>query len=77
MKISHEVILENPEILLCREHRIKERHEFLKFLGKDQYDPKKEFYIAPKNLVACSDSEFVINLAKSNLLAYNKFLKTL
>lgn len=77
MELSHKEILQNPEVLLCREHRIKERHEFLKYLGKAQYDPKKELYISPKNLVSYSDSEFVTNLAKSNLLIYSTFLKTL
>ncbi|XP_050094505.1 transcription termination factor 3, mitochondrial [Anopheles aquasalis] len=77
MKLTHEQILKNPDLLLTRDFRIKQRHEFLKFLGKTQYDPKKELYILLKSLAAGTDEQFVTEIAKSNMECYNRFLKTL
>ncbi|XP_052862325.1 transcription termination factor 3, mitochondrial [Anopheles cruzii] len=77
MKLTHAEILQTPDLLLTREFRIKQRHGFLKFLGKTQYDPRKELYIPLKTLVAGTDEEFVTEIAKSNMECYNRFLKTL
>ncbi|XP_053679561.1 transcription termination factor 3, mitochondrial [Anopheles nili] len=77
MKISHAEILKTPDLLLTRDVRIKQRHGFLKFLGKVQYDPKKELYIPLKSLAEKTDEEFVTEVAKSNMECYNRFLKTL
>ncbi|XP_049289265.1 transcription termination factor 3, mitochondrial [Anopheles funestus] len=77
MKISHAEILQTPDLLLTRDVRIKQRHGFLKFLGKVQYDPKKELYIPLKSLAEGTDEEFVTEVAKSNMECYNRFLKTL
>lgn len=77
MKLPHEIIVKNPDVLLCREHRLKERHEFLKYLGKDQYNTKKELYVSMKALALSDDLEFVTNVARSNMLVYENFLKTL
>uniref|UniRef100_A0A182IJ00 Transcription termination factor 3, mitochondrial n=1 Tax=Anopheles atroparvus TaxID=41427 RepID=A0A182IJ00_ANOAO len=77
MKISHADILKTPDLLLTRDFRIKQRHGFLKFLGKVQYDPKKELYIPLKSLAEGTDEEFVTEIAKSNMECFNRFLKTL
>uniref|UniRef100_A0A182T305 Transcription termination factor 3, mitochondrial n=1 Tax=Anopheles maculatus TaxID=74869 RepID=A0A182T305_9DIPT len=77
MKLSHAEILQTPDLLLTRDVRIKQRHGFLKFLGKVQYDPKKELYIPLKSLAVGTDEEFVTEVAKSNMECYNRFLKTL
>ncbi|KFB51274.1 AGAP012143-PA-like protein [Anopheles sinensis] len=77
MKISHEDILKTPDLLLTRDFRIKQRHGFLKFLGKVQYDPRKELYIPLKSLAEGTDEEFVTEIAKSNMECFNRFLKTL
>uniref|UniRef100_A0A182FV97 Transcription termination factor 3, mitochondrial n=1 Tax=Anopheles albimanus TaxID=7167 RepID=A0A182FV97_ANOAL len=77
MKLTHDQILKTPDLLLTRDFRIKQRHEFLKFLGKTQYDPKKELYIPLKSLAAGTDEQFVTEIAKSNMECYNRFLKTL
>ncbi|XP_055694463.1 transcription termination factor 3, mitochondrial [Lutzomyia longipalpis] len=77
MEISHEQLCQDPHILLSREHRIRQRHEFLKFIGKAQYDPKKDLYVSLKNLVVGTDEEFVFNIAKSSMPTYNAFLRTL
>ncbi|XP_055624126.1 transcription termination factor 3, mitochondrial [Toxorhynchites rutilus septentrionalis] len=77
MKLSHAQILEAPEILNSREYRLKHRHGFLNFLGKAQYDPRKDLYISLKTLVEGTDEYFVTNVAKSNMECYNSYLKTL
>ncbi|XP_058829278.1 transcription termination factor 3, mitochondrial [Topomyia yanbarensis] len=77
MLICHAEILKTPEILQVRDHRLKQRHGFLKFLGKAQYDPKKELYISLKLLLDGTDEKFVVDVAKSNMNCYNNFLKTL
>ncbi|XP_050080729.1 transcription termination factor 3, mitochondrial [Anopheles maculipalpis] len=77
MKLSHAEILQTPDLLLTRDVRIKQRHGFLKFLGKVQYDPKKELYIPLKSLAVGTDEMFVTEVAKSNMECYNRFLKTL
>lgn len=77
MKLTHDQILKTPDLLLTRDFRIKQRHEFLKFLGKTQYDPKKELYIPLKSLAAGTEEQFVTEIAKSNMECYNRFLKTL
>ncbi|KAF9414697.1 hypothetical protein HW555_007475 [Spodoptera exigua] len=77
MKISHFTIQQNPEILMCRKFRIKQRHLFLEKLGRAQYDPKKENYIPIKSLVEDSDIEFCKNFAKCSVNDFNMFLKTL
>ncbi|XP_058461655.1 transcription termination factor 3, mitochondrial [Malaya genurostris] len=77
MLVSHSDILKTPEILQARDHRIKQRHGFLKFLGKAQYDPRKELYVSLKSLVEGTDEEFAFYVAKSNISCYNDYLKTL
>ncbi|XP_001653246.2 transcription termination factor 3, mitochondrial [Aedes aegypti] len=77
MQVPHREILKTPEILESRDHRIKQRHGFLKFLGKAQYDPQKDLYISLKSLVEGTDEEFVIHTAKSNMECFENYLKTL
>lgn len=77
MKLSHEMILNFPEILTSRQFRIEERHKFLAMLGKAQYDPKKDLYVSPKILVEGTDFEFVTKVAKSDMITYNAFLRSL
>ena len=77
MKLTNEDILKCPELLETREFKLKYRHEFLKFLGRAQYNRKVDLYISPRDLVVSSDEVFVVDLAKSSMEVYNKFLKTL
>ncbi|XP_062556204.1 transcription termination factor 3, mitochondrial [Armigeres subalbatus] len=77
MQVTHAEILKHPEILESRDHRTKQRHGFLKFLGKAQYDPSKDLYISLKTLVEGTDQEFVINTAKSSMQCFDDYLKTL
>lgn len=77
MKIPHELILQSPEILTSRRFRLQQRHGFLKFLGKDQYDATKPGYVSLRSLVEGTDNEFVINVCKSLPQTYDNYLKTL
>lgn len=76
MKLSHDMLLQQPEILTSREFRLRERHEFLKMLGRAQYDPEKDMYISPKSIVEGNNYQFVRNVAKSDMETYELFLKT-
>ncbi|KAI5641535.1 mTERF domain-containing protein [Phthorimaea operculella] len=77
MKISHSVLLNFPEVLLCRNFRVKQRHLFLQKLGRDQYDPTKENYVPIKALVEDTDVEFCKQYAKCSVNDFNIFLKTM
>lgn len=77
MGIHHEQLVKVPEILLCREFKLKERHGFLNFLGRAQYDPSKPLYISPKTLVTAEDRDFVVKICDSNMESYQDYLKTL
>lgn len=77
MKIDHKSILDNPEVLLSRAFRLKQRHQFLEKMGRAQYDPKKENYVPLTALIKDTDSEFCNTYAKCNVSDFNIFLKTL
>ncbi|XP_056649172.1 transcription termination factor 3, mitochondrial [Diorhabda sublineata] len=77
MKIPLETIVETPEILSCRERRLRERHLFLVKLGKNQYSPKKPNYIGLKTLISGTDAYFSTEIANSSVQMYNEFLKSL
>ncbi|XP_044267016.1 transcription termination factor 3, mitochondrial [Tribolium madens] len=77
MNIPLETIAKMPQILTCREFRIKQRHLFLKKLGKLQFDPKQPNYISLISLVSQSDAHFATEVAGSSINAFNEFLKSL
>lgn len=77
MKLSHETIVQSPEVLTIRQYKLRQRHEFLKKLKRDQYDPTKPLYVPLLSLVAATDQEFVTTVAKSYMEEYEKFLKSL
>lgn len=77
MKISHKTILNHPEILFCRNFKLKQRHLFLEKLGRAQYDSRKENYVPIKALVEKTDAEFCRQFAKCSVHDFNLFLKTL
>lgn len=76
MQLSHDTLLQFPEVLISRLFRLKQRHEFLKMLGRSQYKPENDLYVSPKSLVEGTDREFAIEVAKSNMSIYEMFLKT-
>ncbi|XP_060815612.1 transcription termination factor 3, mitochondrial [Bombus pascuorum] len=77
MELSHTIISQQPQALLCRKGRLERRHRFLLELKRDQYDPTKPLYVSLLNLVKGSDDEFCKNVAKASIRTYNDFLKSL
>lgn len=77
MDIPHNRIVQECQVLSCRESRLKPRHLFLVKLGRGQYDPKMPNYISLKTLITGTDSFFSTEVAKSSVKAYNVFLKSL
>lgn len=77
IKIPHSTLLQNPEVLMCRNFKVKQRHTFLERLGRAQYDPKKENFVPIMALVEDTDIEFCKKYAKCNVCDFNDFLKTL
>jgi len=73
---NKQVVLHFPEILAAPKNELRARHAFLKFLGKNQYDPKKPNYISPKAIWQTSDKEFCSEVVKVPIDMFNKFLLT-
>ncbi|XP_050535933.1 transcription termination factor 3, mitochondrial [Daktulosphaira vitifoliae] len=76
MGINHDRIVLEPKILSCRLNRIKHRHEYLKYLNKDQYNPTKPQYVSLSNIFEGTDPEFCVNIAKTSVEMFNTYLKT-
>lgn len=76
MGISHDRIVLEPQVMSSRLFRIKQRHEYLKYLNRAQYDPTKPNYVSLLKLVSGNDSEFCINIAKTSVEMFNSYLKT-
>jgi len=74
---SRDDLLVWPQVLRTRVFIMRQRHEFLKLIGRDQFDPTRENYVSMKLLVLGSDAEFCANVAKTSVKRYNDFLKTL
>ncbi|KAF4527780.1 hypothetical protein B566_EDAN015836 [Ephemera danica] len=77
MKIPHGLIRRQPNVLLCRASRVKERHLFLVSRDLAQYNTRLPNYISLEALVSGTDAEFAVDVAGSSLVAYSSFLKTL
>lgn len=77
MGFSHEHIVRWPTVLRTRVSIIRQRHQFLKFLKRDQFDPLHENYVSPQVLVTTRDIEFCNTVAKVPVKLFNDFLKTL
>ncbi|XP_014668790.1 PREDICTED: transcription termination factor 3, mitochondrial-like [Priapulus caudatus] len=77
MGISHSKLVQWPNILHSRQFIVKQRHLFLSFLGRNQYDHTKPNYVSLKALVSGTDGKFCSNIAKVSLEEFHVFLKTL
>ncbi|CAG4968012.1 unnamed protein product [Colias eurytheme] len=77
IEIPHEIILKNLNVLEYRNFIVKQRHLFLKKLGRAQYNPTQENYVPITALCVDTDVEFCKKYAKSNVDDFNTFLKTL
>uniref|UniRef100_A0A8C3WMJ8 Mitochondrial transcription termination factor 3 n=1 Tax=Catagonus wagneri TaxID=51154 RepID=A0A8C3WMJ8_9CETA len=74
---SLEPVKENMKVFNTRLFKVKERHLFLAYLGRAQYDPAKPNYISLDKLVSMPDEVFCEEMAKASVQDFEKFLKTL
>ncbi|KAK7812627.1 hypothetical protein U0070_016097, partial [Myodes glareolus] len=65
------------QVFNTRVFKIKERHLFLVYLGKAQYDPAKPNYVSLDKVVSIPDEVFCKEIAKTSVNDFEKFLKTL
>ncbi|KAM9385256.1 transcription termination factor 3, mitochondrial [Pholidichthys leucotaenia] len=77
MKIPHHLITKFPQVFNTKYLRIRERHHFLEYLGKAQYDPDLPNYISLDRLVSLPDETFCSELALATLEDFYLFQKTL
>lgn len=77
MSIPHHIIVRFPQVFNARLFKVQERHLFLAYLGRAQYDPAKANYISLDKLVSVPDEVFCEDLAKASVQDFEKFLKTL
>ncbi|CAJ0952650.1 unnamed protein product [Ranitomeya imitator] len=57
--------------------KLKERHEFLTFLGRGIYDPKEPNYVSLDKLVSMPDQTFCEEIAKASTRDFEQFQKQL
>ena len=76
-KIPHEVLSKFPKSLLGSAMHTQPRLQFLRAIGRDQFDPSLPNYISPEMLTVVSDAEFCDKSAKCSEELFDKFLKTL
>ncbi|XP_043735054.1 transcription termination factor 3, mitochondrial isoform X2 [Cervus elaphus] len=77
MCVPHHIIVRFPQVFNTRLFKVKERHLFLAYLGRAQYDPTKPNYISLDKLVSVPDGIFCEGMAKASVRDFEKFLKTL
>ncbi|KAM3596954.1 uncharacterized protein V6R79_023392 [Siganus canaliculatus] len=77
MKVPHHLITKFPQVLNTKYLRIRERHLFLEYLGKAQYDPALPNYISLDRLVSLPDESFCSELALATVDDFQLFQKTL
>ncbi|XP_004047379.1 transcription termination factor 3, mitochondrial isoform X1 [Gorilla gorilla gorilla] len=77
MSIPHHIIVKFPQVFNTRLFKVRERHLFLTYLGRAQYDPAKPNYISLDKLVSIPDEIFCEEIAKASVQDFEKFLKTL
>jgi len=62
---------------MTREHKLRHRIGFLQSIARAQFDPTKPNYISMKGIIDGDDVHFAGTVAKSSVVEYNKYLKTL
>ncbi|XP_014885940.1 transcription termination factor 3, mitochondrial isoform X2 [Poecilia latipinna] len=77
MKVPHHLITKFPQVLNSKFLRLRERHLFLEYLGKAQYDPDLPSYISLDRLASLPDEIFCTELAMATLEDFYLFQKTL
>lgn len=76
MELSHSTIVRFPKLITAPIIELRYRHNYLKKLNRNQYDPKKPLYVIPSALYNLSDHDFCVKCAKTTLEDYKLFLKS-
>ncbi|XP_063307292.1 transcription termination factor 3, mitochondrial [Pelobates fuscus] len=77
MGIPHHMIAKFPQVFNTKHLRLKERHQFLTFLGRATYDPSQPNYVSLDRLASLPDNLFCEEVAKATVEELETFLKTL
>lgn len=77
MKIPHHLMTKFPQVFNTKFLRIRERHMFLDYLGKAQYDPTLPNYIPLDRFVSLTDDTFCTTLAMATMEDFSEFQKTI
>ncbi|KAM6959050.1 transcription termination factor 3, mitochondrial [Aplochiton taeniatus] len=77
MMVPHHLIVKFPQVLMSKYLRIRERHMFLQYLKKAQYDPTQPNYISLDRLFSLPDETFCTEVASAKIEDFDLFLKTL
>jgi mTERF domain-containing protein len=77
LKFSHEDLMHSPKLLLTALTTLGERVGFLQKLGRAQFNPEKPNFVSADNLIEGDDADFVVRIAKSSVVEFNEYLKTL
>ncbi|CAL8296899.1 unnamed protein product [Lota lota] len=77
MKVPHHLIVKFPQVFNSRLLRIKERHLFLEYLGKAQYDSDQANYVSLDRLASLPDEAFCTEFASATLDDFLMFQKTM
>lgn len=73
---DRDLICKFPDVLCVNVKYLEERDQYLKKLGRAQYDPLKPLYV-PLYAFLVKDDEFLADFAKADAEDLYKFLKTL
>lgn len=77
MKVENSQLAKTPHILENRFFHIKERHGFLRKIGRARYNPRLELYVSLDDLCKGTDEEFALNIAKRPYEEFDQYLRTL
>ncbi|XP_075069939.1 transcription termination factor 3, mitochondrial [Mixophyes fleayi] len=77
MGISHNLITKFPQIFNTSLLKIKERHQFLHFLGRAIYDPTLPNYVSLDKLASMPNHVFCEDVAKASIQDFEQFQKTM
>ncbi|XP_077989839.1 transcription termination factor 3, mitochondrial-like [Glandiceps talaboti] len=75
--IKHKQMTQFPHVFRSSLQKFKERHKYLVKLGRAQYDVSKPGYVSLERMIIVPDEIFCEEIAKSSIVDFNNFLKTL
>lgn len=77
MEIPHHIITHFPQVFNTSLLKIKERHEFLTFLGRAIYDPTQPNYVSLDKLVSMTNETFCEEISKTSIQDFEQFQKNM